>query len=307
MTLAQAARAIEYPLPQTAIQSTVLYRPALLLQAVTRFFNRKYSLQHEDQQAVLIEDLARSGPIDWEQSLSDPLDPDHLTDEPAAGSLFAPLDAPLLNAYSAASLRTEFQNWVYRTQTVPVKVNETLGLYGGPETSEDEFQRMCQAAADQRRQQDEEKIAESYDRKIEALERKLALEEKELAADEDVLSDRKREEALDTAHTLVTLFTKRRLRSSKTKSAQTRRAKQAVEESQETIAHLSADIERLVEEKTEALATNQEQWDRAAHDISVEPVAPLKKDVVVSMLGLAWSPYYLVESEGQSIEMPAFL
>jgi hypothetical protein len=39
----------------------------------------------------------------------------------------------------------------------------------------------------------------------------------------------------------------------------------------------------------------------------VTPVPPYKKDIIVSMLGLAWSPYYLVERGGQSIEIPAFL
>jgi hypothetical protein len=307
MTLSQAARAIEYRLSSAVIEPTVLYRPALLLQATTRFSNRKYNLHHEEQQAILIEDLTQKGPIDWERSLSDPLDPDQLMAEPAAGSLFAPLNAPLLNAYTPAALRSEFQNWVFRTLTILVKTNEALGLYGGPNISEEEFQRMCQTAADERRKQDEAKIAASFDRKIESLQRKLALEEKELAADKDVLSDRKREEVLDTAHTLVTLFTKKRLRSTKGKSSQTRRAKQAVEESKETIVHLTADIERLVKEKTEALADSQKQWSRAAEDISVTPVPPYKKDIIVSMLGLAWSPYYLVERGGQSIEIPAFL
>jgi hypothetical protein len=35
-------------------------------------------------------------------------------------------------------------------------------------------------------------------------------------------------------------------------------------------------------------------------------VNPKKTDVYVNIFGVAWKPYYIVQSEGQTIELPAF-
>ena len=35
-------------------------------------------------------------------------------------------------------------------------------------------------------------------------------------------------------------------------------------------------------------------------------IAPLKKDVLIDMFGVAWMPFYVLETGSETIELPAY-
>ncbi len=308
LTLSQAAKADDRSLSPEARNLGLLYRPVLLAQADIRYLQRKYNLDHEARQTALVVEPDRRGMVRWEDFLADSVDPRQLDRQPAPHSYYVSLDAPLSDGKVVRGLKSDFQDWTYRSSEVTVRANETLKVYVGPETSQSEFRRICSEAAREKRDVEIDKVTDSYDNKINRLKDKLAREVRELKEDEVEHSQRKMEELGTHAETVLSIFGKRRrsVSSSLSKRRMTSKAKADVEESLDAIEDYKRDVADLEKEKAEALEEVEEKWSEIADDITEISVTPYKKDVLVDLFGVAWMPYHVVESEGRRLELPGF-
>jgi hypothetical protein len=306
-------RAAEYFLPATAAvpdagEAGILYRPALVAQAEVGFTNRKYDLDTELRCAALVEEPDRKGNVRWDDFPAEPLEERKLDRGPKAGARFAPLEAPLSNASLLKSMERDFEDWAYRTSEVLVKANETLKVFAGPDVDDEAFVAMCQQAADKERSAEIKKLEAGYDRKIASVQSKLKREERELAQDEAELAARKREEVGKHLETALSFLggRKKSLSGSLTKRRLTEKAKMDVEESVDVIADYQRETEALEQEKVDAIAEVDSKWADVVADVTEIPVAPYKKDVAVTLFGVGWVPYYVVESGGRTREVLAF-
>ncbi|HEB65054.1 MAG TPA: ATP-binding protein [Chloroflexi bacterium] len=308
LTLSQAAKAAGRTLPADAKAVGMLYRPTLLAQAEVRFLQRKYNLDYESVQAALVLEPDPRGVVRWDDWLVEPLDERHFDRRPLPGARFASLEAPLNDARTLKSLQADFKDWIYRTATVNVRANQNLKVYAGPQVSSAEFREMCAKAARSKRDAELDKIAARYDRKIATLRTRLAREERELREDESELSQRKMEEWGTHAENLLGLFggRRRRLSTSLSKRRMTEKAKADVEESIEAIADYKQQIADLEAEKAQAIRDINDKWAELVGDVSEIPVTPYKKDILVTLFGVAWMPYHLVEAGGRLMELPGY-
>jgi hypothetical protein len=108
--------------------------------------------------------------------------------------------------------------------------------------------------------------------------------------------------------TVLGLFGGRRrsITSSLRKRRLTEKAKADVEESEEAIDEFQEQLEELAEEQAEAVAEVEEKWAAIAADTTEIPITPYKKDVRVTMFGVAWFPYHVVDVAGRALELPGF-
>ncbi|RMH02163.1 MAG: ATP-binding protein [Chloroflexi bacterium] len=296
-------------LPPHTTPLGILYRPVLLAQTHIRFLNRKYNLDHELDRTTLVPEPNPRGTIHWEDHLiKSPINPRHLDRGPLPDARFTSLEAPFTDSRTMRSLKTDFADWAYRTTEILVKANESLKVYAGPEISDEKFAAMCQEAAAEKAKAEAEKVTAQFQRKMDTLTKKLKREERELKEDEEELAQRKREELGTHAETLLSLFGKRRrsISSSLSKRRLTAKAKADVEESLEVIAELQEELAQLEEELKTAIAEIENKWAEIAADVTEIPVTPYKKDVDVTLFGVAWFPYHLVETDGRIEELPAF-
>ncbi len=309
LTLSEAIRAAGAHLPPDAQARGVHYRPVLLAQARVRLVQRKYRLNSEIARTALVEEVERSGVVRWEDFLVEkPVDDRTFDRAPLPEATFAPLEAPLNDAKALKALRRDFADFVYRETEVTIRANEALKVYAGPEVSQADFRRMCTEAAREKMQAELDKVAEKYDRKIERLQKRLAREERELAEDEEEYQQRKMEEMGTHAENVLSLFLgrRRRMSTSLTKHRLTEKAKADVEESEEAIADYKRQIADLEKEKAEALEDVRRKWADVVEDETEIPVRPYKKDVLVELFGVAWMPYYRVETRDGVEDLPAF-
>jgi sugar-specific transcriptional regulator TrmB len=86
----------------------------------------------------------------------------------------------------------------------------------------------------------------------------------------------------------------------------TEKAKADVEESVDAIEEYEAQIEELEKRREETIQEINDRWGHVVNDITEVTVAPKKTDVFVNLFGVAWVPYYVVQSGGETIEVPAF-
>jgi hypothetical protein len=310
LTLTEAYNSVGEAPPTTVKNQGLVYRPAVLGQARVRFLNRKYDLDHEEIRSVVVSNPDRRGVVRWEEYPATPLDPRQLDDRPAPEARFTSLEAPINDAKILAALEKDFIDWAFRTIQIQVRANETLKVYAGPEVSQAEFRTLCSNAARAGREAEADKVEAAFEKKLAALQEKLAREERELDQDEAEHSQRKMEEMGSAAETLIGLFgrrrSSRRISSSLSKRRMTEQARADVKESQETIADLRKQIAALEQEKARALEEVNDRWGEIANQVDEIELAPLKKDVLIDLFGVAWVPFYVVETGGEIKELPAY-
>jgi len=290
-----------------ALLGSVLYRPALLAVGRVRFLDRKYGVDTEIMRAALVEAPDRRGMVRWEEHFFAAFPVEKMEKTPAPQARFETLDAPLNDARQMAALQRDFSDWLYRTTTVKARVNEALKVYAGPDVSSAEFMQACAETARAGRDAEIEKVKAKYERQIKALEDRLLREERELEMDKAELQNRKIEELGTLGENLLGgRRVMRRVSTSLTKRRMTEQAKAEVEESVEAIAKYKQQLAALQAEQEAALAEVNDRWGHLVNDISEVTIAPKKTDIFVECFGVAWMPFYLVESGGGLVELPAF-
>jgi hypothetical protein len=309
VTATQAFKAAGRVYPENATRLGIIYKPALLAQASIRFFNRKYNLDYELQRTALSAEPDRRGVVRWKENLIRPVDVKDLDSAPDPQARFAPLEAPFSEARMLNAIQKDFLDWAYRDSQALLRANEALKVYAGPEISHADFLKMSSEAAREGRDAELLKVSDSYDKKIEALNARLAREQRELDADETELSQRKMEELGTAAENVLGLFTgrrRRRISSSLSKHRMTERAKADVEESREAIEGYKKEILALEKEKEAALEEVNDRWSQIANQTSEIAIKPYKKDVLLELYGVAWTPYHVIESGGEIVQLPGY-
>ncbi len=295
-------------LPLDASVAGLLYRPAIFGQASVLYNARKYDIRHEKEFAFLVHDVRANGRVDWEEFLINPLDFKRLDSDPQDGARFSALEEAISEKGSLSDLKSDLADWIYRDAPMMVKANEVLDVYGGPDESLETFRQRSVAAADDKLQDEEDKLEEKYQRKLDNLATKLKREERELAEDEADVSRRKQEEYTSYAETIFSFFSGRRRSLSTAMSKRGRRSKaeEEVEESIEEIADLKeqiADLKLELEDEIDELETH---WMEVAEEHGEIPVTPYKKDIHLDFFGIAWLPNYLIQVDERLIEIPAY-
>jgi hypothetical protein len=309
LSFTQSFKAIGRPYPEKANRVGMVYRPVLLAQASVRFLNRKFNLDTSLVRCALVTTVDRRGVIRWENFLAQPLDQAHLDEVPDPGARFASLEGPLSEGRNLLGLQKDFLDWVFRSGQVTVRTNESLKVYAGPDVTQAEFRQLCSDAARQARDAEARKVNDTYDRKLTLLKDKLKREERELSSDETELSQRKMEEMGTHAENVFNLFrgrSSRRLSTSLSKRRLTEQAKADVEESLQAIEEYKRQISALEKEKEAELARVHERWAEVANQVTETSLAPLKKDVLLELFGVAWFPHHLIEIGAEVVEVPGF-
>ncbi len=310
LTLAEAYKATGEVPPATGKNLGLIYRPAVLCQARVRFINRKYDLDHEELRSVLVSAPDRRGVVRWEDFPTTPRDPDQLEDQPAPEARFATLEVPFSDAKILAALEKDFIDWAFRTIEIKVRANETLKVYAGPEITQAEFRTLCSNAAREGFKDEAKKIEAAYTKKLATIKDKLEREQRELDQDEAEHSQRKMEEMGGLAETVMGMFggrkSSRRISGSLSKRRMTAQAKADVDEFKETIEDLEGQIAAIEKEKAQALEEANSRWGDLANEMDEIGLTPLKKDVLVDYYGVAWVPYYVVQTGSETQELPAY-
>jgi hypothetical protein len=307
-SLPEAFKAAGQPLPPDAMIDGVLYRPTLIASAQVRILDRKLGVDSELMRAALVDPVDKRGSIRWEEFTFNSHALESAETSPVPSSRFGTIDAPLNDAKIMSALQKDFADWVFRGSFVQARANEALKVYAGPDVSRAEFMKACADAASKGRDAEIAKETARIDRQLQTLKDKKSREERELREDESELSHRKWEEA--GTH-LENIFgggkrARRRVSTSLSKRRMTEKAKADVEESIDAIEDIEKQIADLEKLRKESIQEIKDKWGHVVNDITEVTVAPKKTDVFVDLFGIAWKPYYVVQTGVDTIEVPAF-
>jgi hypothetical protein len=277
-----------------------LYKPLIVGQARVAYLDRSTNISHEATYTVRLDELERKGLIRWEEFLADPIELRTLSSSSRPGASFASMDDfSALDAKYLKELQADFEDWIYRTQSMTLRTNETLGVVVGPTVSDEEFKKMCDEALEVKKEEAVEALKEKYEKKLQTLEDRLRKEENELDADMQELKGRRIEEAGKGLENVIGLIAGRRrsLSTSLTKRRMTAKAKLDVEMSEKQIAELEKEIEGLQAELEAESKVLEAQLADVVDQVIEKPVAPYKKNIFTETFGLIWVPYYAFKLE----------
>ena len=293
-------------LPDTDYQ--VIYKPVLVAQAAVRFLKRNYNLDYDLITTALVLEPDRTGRVSWEDWASDPIDIDALEPRARSEARFQELRTPLTDGTKVRELETDFKDWIYHNVTISVRSNEELEVFAGPQVSQGDFRRMCAEAAESALKEEKEKVDNFFEKKLDTIKGRLLREQRELDEDEAELSQRKLEEVGTHAENLISLLAgrQRRMTTSLTKRRMTSQAKADVQESLDAIEEYKREIEEMERERLQSLQDVEEKWQEILENTVDIPITPYKKDILVELFGVAWTPYYLYDDGGRQEELAAY-
>lgn len=286
----------------------LVYKPALLAQASARVMNRSRTIDVDRGAAALVLDPDRRGVVRWDNHTISLLDPDKLERDPMPDTAFQPLNAPLTDAGTLKAMQEDYADYIYRSLTVDVFFNPALKLTAEPGTTKAAFRKQCTDAAREARDEEVKKLRSKYETKVDSIERRLLKEEQELAEDKDEFSSRRLEEAAILAENVISILggsrSRRRISTSMTKRRMTKKAKADIEESVKLIELYKKELGDIEVEVQDAVAEIEKRWIEAAAEIEEKSYSPYKKNIFIDLFGVAWLPYWQVESGGRTLELP---
>ncbi|MBK9007451.1 MAG: DUF853 family protein [Anaerolineae bacterium] len=309
LSLPEAFKAANQPAPSEAMIESIVYKPALLASAQIRILDRKLGVNSEIARTAVVASPEKRGTVRWEDYAATGKPMDNVDTSPAPSTKFGTVDAPLNDAKLMTALQKDFTDWVFRNSSVTARANQALKVFAGPDVTQAEFMTACSDAARALRDAELEKKTSAIDKKIKTLEDKIYREERELRQDQEDARNRNIEAGLNGVEAVAGLFGLGRKKSLSTPVSKFRMAKNAkedVRESEEAIQQFKNDIDDLQRQREQIEAEITERWGRAASESTEVTVNPKKTDVYVNLFGVGWMPYYLVNSGGGLLELPAF-
>jgi hypothetical protein len=292
----------------------MIYRPALLAQAVVRYIAAKADINSDKLYAFLLPADGLEAAPHWSDSAIQPLDPASLRRAPTGTENFA-AEVPLMltDAKKLAALQKDLIAYLYRTAALTLYQNPTLKLYARSDQTRGQFAAQCLQTAEARRADELDKLRARYDKKLETLTARLAAERRDLDADRAELEARKTETFLtDVGNAIGLLGTlggrrPRSLSGSVAKRRLAEKTKSEVEDSAATITELETQINAFQAERLAALKALDEKWGAAGQDVQDLRLTPKRTDILVDIFGLAWLPYWQIDADGQPVEITTFL
>ncbi len=308
-SLPEAFQSAQRSMPPQAMVQGVVYRPTLLAGAQIRILDRKYGVETDVTRAALVDSLDRRGIVRWADFTYNGPSLDKVETAPVASARFGGIDSPLNDSKLMTALQKDFTDWVFRNSSVTARANTALKVFAGPDVSQAEFMKACADTAREARDAEISKKTAQIEKKIKTLEDKLVREERELRDDQSELQGRNLESGanlLELGAGLVGLGRKKNVSTQFTKHRLAQNAKADVEESVEVIEQYKKDLVALQRERDGVTAEINDRWGGAVNAISEVTINPKKTDVYVNLFGVAWKPFYVVQADGGTVELPAF-
>ncbi|CAG1008048.1 hypothetical protein ANAEL_03617 [Anaerolineales bacterium] len=308
-SLPEAFQSAKKSMPSQAMIQGVMYRPTLLAAAQVRLLDRKYGVDSEVTKAALVDVLDRRGVVRWDDFPYVGPSLEKVENMPVASARFSSMESPLNDSKMMTALQKDFTDWLFRNTEVIARANARLKVFGGPDVSQAEFMKACSDAAREGRDAELEKKASAIDKKIKSVEDKLIKEERELRQDQEDLRNRNIETGLSGVETVASflgLGRKKSLSTSVSKYRMAQNAKEDVQESEDAITQYKRELADLQRQREEIESVVNDSWGSVVNDISEVSIKPKKTDIYVNLFGVAWKPYYIVQSGDETIELPAF-
>lgn len=294
-------------IPSSVNSEGVVYKAAILTQAEVRYLSRQYNLEDSRKLTAIVQDPG-SGLIRWENLVGGNIDPARLESRPLPRTQFHAVPAWLADTRKTADMQKDFLDWIYRSGSLRIKVNQKLGVVKSSEMSEADFRMKCKQAVESTLKAEIDKASSAFDTKIAAMQRKIDTQELDVKAAEKNVNQRRLETLATGGSAVLGMLTgrKRSLNSTLSKNRMASAAKDKLEMEEQTLEQLQEQLIELQKGREGIVQEVTEKWSAVADEVTEVSITPNKSDIFSSIFGVVWLPFYLLDENGKVTEVPAF-
>ena len=288
------------PLPEQANPADFIYEPHAIRAARVLIEDRKLGVSIHEETIELARVATETALADWDEAEPlDEIDPAALPRVPIPGIPFLPLPARLGTSPFHTATRRDFTSHLHRHSGIDLLKSPSTGLVSEPGECERDFRLRLAQNAREHRDSLIEDLRARYQKQIEreqaAIQRSEATLERTrerarsarlrtlTTAGTTILSALMGRKALSATNVRRAGTLGNQMTRSSGSAAEVARAEQRVAEGRETVARLESelraamhDLEKRIDPLTEVFETTT--------------IKPLKKDIEVTLAGLAWVP-----------------
>jgi uncharacterized protein DUF87 len=293
--------------------ASLIYHPRLYGAASVHYQDAKTKLDEVREVQALVVITTGAVPVHWDQA--DPLDipPADLNTHPAHGAQFGELPGAASQAKSYKGWEKDFEDWVYRTQTLDIFRHASLGVTSGPHESERDFRLRLQQLVRERRDEETDALRKKYAGKMTTLEDRIRRAEQAVQRESEQAKQQKLQTVISIGATLLSVFMGRKTvsRSSMGQAtsavrgmSRTMKEGKDVDRAEENVDALQQQLAALEAELQEEIQSLTAQWDVETIPLETLNVRPKKSNISTKLVSLAWVPYWTDTSDHQT---PAWL
>ncbi|MCP3939475.1 MAG: hypothetical protein GY708_29360, partial [Actinomycetia bacterium] len=273
------------------------FEPALVARVDLLFDDEKSGLRHTTEFESILHPIA--GFPDPEDATVVDYDDRDLRSKMPDGAIFTLTDARIDTKTYFSKYRTALRDHLWRNLSVDLLANEELDVYGRPGETADQFAVRCRDVGDDRADMAAAKLRDKYDSRLDRAELALAKAEDRVKDLEAAADDKKRNELLSGAGSLLSVFLggKRKARGIAGKlgglgrrRSQTDSARRRAATAENRVDEAVDKIRDLEDELAKELRDITDEWETKAAAITVKEIGLEKTDVVVDEVLLAWVP-----------------
>lgn len=293
------------PQPEAA---TLYYDPMLLAIGKTYYANAKIGIATDVSTLCLLEFSDTADGIHWDAPREISMSINELNKYPHDDeALFGELPAVASQQKNYLEWSKGFQQWLYRNQKLELLKSPSLQLVSAPGESEREFRIRMQQAAHEKRDVLVERVRQSYAPKIAKLEERIRKAAQAVEREKEQASQQKLQTAISFGATILSSLMGRKKVSSTTLGRAATTASRAgrifkegkdVDRAADNVQELErqmTDLQNRLTEETEQIRT---AIDPLTEELETFVLTPKKMDISVSLVALAWVPFWLDKKGG---------
>ncbi len=308
LTAAWVAQRQEPPLNSESAQ--LVYRPHMLGLGIIHIHDEKSGLNLSDDQAWRIAPAQQSWNMHWELGQMIDVRVEDLVASPPTSGVFESLPAGIGSKNAHSKHETAFKTHLYNNSGITLLSCPLLKLYGNPGETKAAFLERCRVEIEKRKEAELALERRKFEQKMAPLQTKLRKEELELQQDQQDLSERKREELLSGAESVLGIFSrrgpKRALSQASRQHRYVQQAQAEVEESEEMIKRYTEEMQQLEAAWQTTAQSIAAKWEAGLTGIGEIQVRAKRNDIEVRFCGLVWFPFWEFATDAGPVLLPAY-
>lgn len=282
--------------------SVLYYEPALLGMGTAYYSDAKIGISAKKDICLLSDFSAGTAKINWDEAREIDAKENELEKLPRLqNASFAELPSEASSAKSYAAWGTALKECIYRSRKLELLKSPGTGLVSEPEETERDFRIRMQQAAREKRDARIERLRQKYAPKTAALEDRLRRAGQTLEKEKSQAGQQKLQTAISFGAAILSALTGRKALSQSTlgRTATTARGAgrmikeaQDVARAEENIQALRKQLDDLKAQMEQEIAEAEAAVDPVSEELDKYELRPKKTDVSVSLVALAWFPYW---------------
>jgi len=284
------------------------YEPMLLGIGKVYYASAKVGVAAQKEVCLITEFSGAASRVDWDGAQEAQIREGDLEKVPHdPDSSYGELPPEGSSPKSYAAWGNAFRDWIYRNRKLELLKSPSLGIVSEPGEPERDFRIRLTQGAREKRDLQIERLRKKYAPRIAALQDRIRRAEQAVEREKAQATQQKLSTAISFGATLLSALTGRKAvsqstlgRAATTARGASRTMKEAQDvaraaESVEALARQLGELQALLDQETAEVKASA---DPMAEELEPCEVRPKKADISVSLVSLAWFPYWRDEKGG---------